>query len=173
MSESQVSDVSSSKPAKSHRPASPKGCLIFLWVSGVLAILLFLTPTFYVIKYFAADNPGESASATKLDLTLLSAATGPAANAKALQIDRIAIDNSALLVLDLQKDPDPIWRARAARSLGQVLAIPYMNYTHPMEGLIAKSALSTAAVSDPDAQVKAAASDALQGVAKNGAVIER
>jgi len=144
-----------------------------MWVSGVVSILLFLAPTFYVIKYFAFDDAPESAMAGKLDLTLPASASGASADLKAEQIGRIGIDNSALLVLDLQKDKDPVWRTRAAHSLGQVLALPYVSVTHPMEGLLAKSALSTAAVSDPDPEVKSAAEEALHGVARNGAVIER
>jgi hypothetical protein len=159
--------------AKSDKAATPKGCLVFMWISGVVAILLFLAPTAYVIKYFAFDSPAESAAVPKLNLTLPSTASGPAADLKTKQISTISLANSAVLVQDLQKDPDPVWRARAARSLGQMLAIPYSSVTHPMEGLIAKSALSTAAVSDKDDTVRAAASDALHGVARNGAVIER
>lgn len=144
-----------------------------MWISGVVAIVLFLAPTAYVIKYFAFDSPAESAAVSKLNLTLPASATGAAADLKAKQIGTISIANGALLVQDLQKDPDAVWRARAAMSLGQMLALPYSSVTHPMEGLIAKSALSTAAVSDKDAQVRTAASDALHGVARNGAVIER
>jgi hypothetical protein len=158
---------------KSDKAATPKGCLVFMWISGVVAILLFLAPTAYVIKYFAFDSPSENAAVSRLDLSLVSFALGPATERKEKQISTISITNSALLVQDLQKDPDPVWRARAATSLGQMLALPYSSVTHPMEGLIAKSALSTAAVSDKDAQVRIAASDALHGVARNGAVIER
>lgn len=174
MSESPVTQTpSSNKSGKSDKAVTPKGCLVFMWVSGIVAILLFLAPTCYVIKYFAFDSPPEIAAVSKLDLTVPSTASGADAQLKAYQISQIAIGNSALLVQDLQKDPDPIWRARAAQSLGRVLALPFVSFTHPMEGLIAKSALSTAAVSDKDVTVRNVASEALHGVARNGAVIER
>ena len=174
MNDPSVSDASSSsKTAKSDKAVTPKGCLVFMRVSGVVAILLFLTPAFFVIKYYAVDSPSEAARARMLDLTVRSTMKGPKADLKSKQIGRITINNSALLVADLQRDPDPNWRAQAATSLGKVLVLPYVSFSHPMEGLIAKSTLSTAAVSDPDPGVRKAASDALQTVAEHGAVIER
>src|SRR5450631_313521 len=105
MSESPVSKTPSTtaKSGKSNKAVTPKGCLVFMWLSGVVSILLFLAPTCYVIKYFAFDSPSEIAAISKLNLRVPSSASGLDARLKAYQIRQITITNSALLVQDLQK----------------------------------------------------------------------
>lgn len=56
-SETPVADAGSSPPS---RPAMPPFARWLMRVTGLIAILLFLTPTVYVIKYYAFDRPQEA-----------------------------------------------------------------------------------------------------------------
>ena len=58
------------------RPALPPGARRFLRASGVLALLAFLTPTGFVIKYYALDRPREEARARTVSLARITPPVG-------------------------------------------------------------------------------------------------
>lgn len=144
-----------------------------MWVSGVVALALFLTPAGYVVKYYAFDRGAELSRADRLELTVSSTAAPGLLSRKSAQVNDTQVSNTALLVRVLEQDPHSTWRLAAVKSLGAMLTRPYVNYTHPLECLSAKAELSHAAVADGDARVRATASDMLGVVAEHGAVIRR
>jgi hypothetical protein len=170
---SSTNSEAEAKPKRSEKAATPKGCAAFMWVSGILALALFLVPTGYVVKYYVVDNGPETARASGLDLTTRSTGSNRAVTAKRAMIGDNGVGNVALLVRVLEQDPDPAWRLLAVDSLAAVLARPHVDYLYPMECLSAKAALSNAAVADADPSVRSAASDAIEKVAEHGAVIVR
>ena len=60
----------------SPRPAISPGARRFLRVSGVLALLAFLTPAGFVVKYYAFDRAHEEARAQAVSLAKLTASVG-------------------------------------------------------------------------------------------------
>lgn len=125
-------------------------------VTFAITLLLFLTPTFYALKYYAADKPREDAlqAGTLSDPALPHAEYLP-------RLERHA------------RDANPAVRLQAAGRIGAVLREPYISLKRPIECLSAKATLSELAARDPDPAVRAAASEELGKVAQGGAVIRR
>ena len=132
-------------------------------LSGAAALLLFLLPTFYVLKFYALDQP-RALSHTNQTLT-------PSAKAALLAShDPDAMLQQAHL---LRHDPDPALRGAAASALEASVQMPGRGWQRPMETLTAKASLAEAAAQDADPAVRAKASAALQEIARHGAVIRR
>ncbi len=127
-------------------------------VTFAITMLLFLTPTFYAIKYYAVDKPREQRYAWELSVMPLAAA--PTADALPLLEERAQDRNSDT-------------RVPAVRQIGAILRSRGINYWIPIECLSAKATLSSLAARDPDPAVRAAASEELGKVALGGAVIRR
>ena len=123
-----------------------------------ITLLLFLTPTFYAIKYYAIDKPREDSYAKELARTPLVAA--PIADALPWFEERAQDRNSDA-------------RVPAIRQIGTILRYRNINYWNPIECLSAKATLSELAARDPNPTVRAAASEELGKVAQGGAVIRR
>lgn len=148
-------------PTEELSPAPPKPTLPPFWkglmrVTFAITLLLFLTPTFYALKYYVADKPREDAlrAGTLTDRTLPHA--------------------DYLLILERHaRDAAPAARLQAVSRIGAVLREPYISLKRPIECLSAKATLSELAARDPDSAVRAAASEELGKVAQGGAVIRR
>ena len=148
-------------PAAAKAPTRPETPPTWKWlmrVTGTLALLLFLTPTFYVMKYYSVDLPREQ----KLQ--------GPHV-LEALQ----AGNPDALFYYTAlaRQAPDPANRRVAVQAMGNLLQQPGLNWKRPLESLSAKATLADLATKDPDATLRAAASQELGRVAQGGAVIRR
>ncbi|MCW3061565.1 MAG: hypothetical protein JWQ02_3386 [Capsulimonas sp.] len=161
-----MTDSNNSKTAAPARPPLPKALQWILRITGVVALLLFLAPTVYVIKYCLIDSPRESRlasqwSTTKDDPALLHAlaSTDP--------------DNIALATKTAQKHASAPYRLAAVQSLGKILAVKGVSYRRPMETVTAKATLGQIAVHDKDPEVRSAASTIIGEIAKNGAVLRR
>lgn len=127
-------------------------------VTFAVTLLLFLVPTFYVIKYYALDKPREQKYAWELRVMPLAAV--PTADALPLFEERAQDRNSGA-------------RVTAIRQIGAILRGRGINYWIPIECLSAKATLSSLAARDPNPAVRAAASEELGKVAQGGAVIRR
>lgn len=55
-------------PAAAARPSMPRSWRLLLRVTGAFALLLFLLPTVFVVKYYAFDRPREAARARLVSL---------------------------------------------------------------------------------------------------------
>ena len=148
-------------PTEELSPAPPKPTLPPFWkglmrVTFAVTLLLFLTPTFYALKYYIIDKPREDAlqAGTLNDPALPHADYLP-------RLERHA------------RDADPAARQQAVTRIGTVLREPYISLKRPIECLSAKATLSSLAARDPDPAVRAAASEELGKVAQGGAVIRR
>jgi hypothetical protein len=151
----------------------PRPARIFLWVSGIVGLALFLTPGFYVLKYYAFDKPGEDRRAAAVSL---------AAIPENDPLDRLSLETSiagdtatniALQCRVARSDAEPNLRIFAVNALGKTVGGPGTNFEYPMECLLAKYTLADIATHDPDPRVRTAASDALGAIAEHGAVILR
>lgn len=125
-------------------------------VTFAVTLLLFLTPTFYALKYYALDKPRED--------TLQVGTLNDPALPQADYLPRLERHARAA---------SPAVRLQAARRIGAVLGQPYVSLQRPIECLSAKATLSDLAARDPDPAVRAAASEELGKVAQGGAVIRR
>lgn len=145
--------------------APPKPTLPPFWkglmrVTFAVTLLLFLTPTFYAIKYYMVDKPGEEAYSHRIHPVM----GGPNTDLDALpQTVRQAQDRSS----------DQSTRLWMIEQIGLTLCQPYVSVRRPIECLSAKATLSDLAARDPDPMVQAAASEELGKVALGGAVIRR
>ncbi len=152
-------------PTKELSAAPPKPTLPPFWknlmrVTFAFTLLLFLTPTFYALKYYALDKPREEAYASRPHAVM----GGPNTDIDALpQTVHRAQDRRA----------DQSTRLWMIEQIGDTLRLPYISIQHPIECLSAKAALSSLATRDPDPAVRAAASEELGKVAQGGAVIQR
>ncbi len=139
------------------KPSAPPALKWLMRITGIIALLLFLTPTFYVVKYYALDLPRE----------------------KQLQgvhiLEALQDGNAdALFYFTAQaRSQDPAKRWFAVQSIGHLLQQPGIGWRRPLECLSAKATLAELAAKDPDAGVRAAASAELGKVAQSGAVIQR
>ena len=140
------------------KPSAPPALQWLMRVTGIVALLLFLTPTMYVVKYYAVDLPREKAL------------TGPHV-LEALQ----AGDPDALYYFTAQarQASDPVTRWSDIRGIGSLLRQPGIGWKRPLECLSAKATLAELATKDADPTVRAAASAELSQVAQTGAVIQR
>ncbi len=132
-------------------------------LSGAAALLLFLLPTFFVVKFYALDQPRALSRANQ--------PLSPSAKAALMAShDPDAMLQQAHL---LRHDPDPVWRSAAASALETSVQMPGRGWQRPLETLTAKASLAEAAAQDTDANVRATASAALHEIARHGAVIRR
>ncbi len=148
--------------------ARPTASPFWKWLmrlSGTLAILLFLTPSFYVIKYYAVDLPRERAIARPNLTKWLGDPQNP---------------DSLLAEVQAAKRPAPKeaptgqnYRVQAVREMGKTLRQPSMGWRRPMEALSAKAALAELAAHCADPSVKAAAAEELRKLAVGGATLNR
>ncbi|WP_125206305.1 hypothetical protein [Capsulimonas corticalis] len=161
-----MTDSENSARSSEARPPLPKPLQWILRITGVTALILFLTPTVYVVKYCFWDSPRES----KIASQWRTQKKDPALLQKLSSTDP---DNVALAMQTAQKHPDAQWRLAAVQSLGAMLAVHDVTYRRPMEVVTAKATLGQVAVHDADANVRTVASDIIGAIAKNGAVVRR
>jgi len=134
-------------------------------LSGTLAIALFLTPSFYVVKYYAFDLPREKAIA---------------AQGSAKWLDDPQNPDSMMAEVQAAKQPPrqegasgQSYRVQAIREMGKTLRLPGMGWRRPMESLSAKAALAELASHCVDPKVKSAAAEELRMLAIGGATLQR
>lgn len=144
-------------------PASPKPTLPPFWkwlmrVTFTVTMALFLTPTVYVVKYYAVDRLAEEAYVRQL----MVCACSPSLTTNAI----IYWERQAT---DVQAEN----RMPAIHALGVILHLPTVGITRPLECLSAKATLADLAAKDKNPAVRAAASEELGKVAQGGAVIRR
>jgi len=152
-------------PSKEAKPSMSTGQKAFLRFSGFLAMVLFLLPTFYVVKYYTFDRPGEAAAVK---------AERAGAIAKTYELPATASATDLPVIADYAKRAqNPQDRIDAITQLGVVLGDMKNSFTHPIEALQAKSTLADIATHEPDPQVKVAAQDVIGRIAQGGAVLQR
>ena len=149
-------------------PIKPTASPFWTWMlrlSGTLAIALFLTPSFYVVKYYAFDLPREKAIAVPISSRWFADPQNP---------------DSLLAEVQAAKQPAPeaagqgqSYRIQAIRDLGKTLRMSGMGWRRPMESLSAKAALAELASHCVDPKVKAAAAEELRKLALGGATLQR
>ncbi len=143
--------------------AMPASWQWLLRITGAVALLLFLTPTFYVVKYYSLDLPHEQAKAKIVS----------ASDYKFAGKNNLTADDMPALTKILHNDND--WEAREAAvgGLETVLLQPGIGWKRPLECLSAKAALAEVAAKDTNPTIRQEASSALANVAQGGAVIRR
>jgi len=146
-------------------------------VSGILALVLFLLPTIYAIKYVAVDAPRETAlinaynrAAKKRGVSFL---VSPVFDQLHGMITVRDFDHVPLLTRVAQLDPDPVLRRQAVITLGEILLKPKASMERPFEALGGKAALAQVAAHDQDPEVLTEARKAIDAIAQNGAVVRR
>ena len=149
-------------------PNAPRGGRVLLRVTGVLALLAFLTPAGYVVKFYAFDRPREEARTVPLGRL-----SPGEARAKRAALTASDPDNLLLQARVARQDADPQWRREAIQALGRTLRGRDVMVRRPLETLTAKAALAEAAERDPEPSVRAAAAQTLGEVAQQGAVVRR
>ncbi len=151
-----------SPPSAPNPPPKPVLKPFWKWLlraTTATAMLLFLAPTFYVLKYYGLDRPREEALARRPEMM-----GGP-------ETDPDALLRASRLAGDLHKPASS--RQRAIRGIGLTLRRPGIGWKRPLECLTAKATLADIAAKDPDPAVRAAASEEIGKVAQQGAVIRR
>jgi hypothetical protein len=128
-------------------------------VTGILCLVTLMTPPAYYFKYLIFDSPGENAA--------LSATNIPANPPLSFHYIQLEINRANSVQTAAQA------REQAISWLESLVLSPNAQITHPVECMLAKSTLSTLAVTNTNPAVQIAASTALDAVARNGAVIER
>ena len=159
-----------SEKAGATKPLVSKPWRMFSRISGIAALALFLTPTAYVMKYYMVDQPKE-ARLTKELIVPANAAQVP--QRAQILIDTPDPDNVALQEQVAAHSSDPVLRRRAVLAMAAMVSRPYATLRRPMETLAAKAEIASVAAHDTDAGVRAAASDSLGKIARQGAVIRR
>ncbi len=148
--------MSSQESAPPPKPTLPPFWKWLMRVTFAVTMTLFLAPAVYVVKYYALDRPREEA---------LAAPPTP---------DLAAPRADYLLALEKRaRNVGAGSRLEVVRRIGLILRDPGISYRRPMECLSAKATLADLAAKDPDAAVRAAASQELGKVAQGGAVIRR
>ncbi|MGO8672729.1 MAG: hypothetical protein ACLQVD_15360 [Capsulimonadaceae bacterium] len=151
-------------------------------VSGVVAMILFLLPSFYVVKYYAVDRARETAIVRRIapdDLSPRPGTTSANVAQKWSAIrsvnQRVNADDLPLLVAIAQNETGDQVRLRLAAldALGNILRRLAINVERPLEAVQAKSAIAGLAESEPNPTVRTAAQNALGKIARGGAVIRR
>ncbi len=159
--------MSTALPPPRPKIEAPPAWKWLMRVTGTFAMLLFLTPTFFVVKYYGVDKPREdklvrAASAADGNYwNTYNSSTGLSAN------DLPALTWIARNAHDWEIQQDAIGAAES------VLLQPRVGWERPLECLSAKAGLAEAATKDPNSEVRRTASDALGKVAQGGAVIRR
>ncbi len=124
-----------------------------------LTMVLFLTPAFYAVKYFAADKPAETAKVHA---------------SPSIPVSQIPLGAENLPLLeDRARHGAAVERIPAVRRMGETLRLPYVSVKRPLECLSAKAALADLATHAPDLEVRAAASEELGKVASGGGAVIR
>lgn len=143
------------QPAK---PAMPASWQWLLRLTGIFALLLFLTPTFYVIKYYSLDLPREQAKVKSVSASDYNFAGNK----------NLTADDLPALTKILHNEQD--WEARkeAVGGLKTVLLQPGIGWKRPLECLSAKAALAEVAAKDTNPTIRQEASAALASVAQGG-----
>ena len=159
--------MSTAPPAARAKIETPPAWKWLMRVTGTFAMLLFLTPTFYVAKYYVMDKPREDKH-----VRVASAADGnywlnysDASN--------LGADDLPALTWIARNAHDWELQQEAIGAVEGVLLQPRVNWKRPLECLSAKAALAELATKDPSPNVRQAASDAVGKVAQRGAVIRR
>ena len=129
-------------------------------LTAAVTLALFLTPTFYVGKYYALDLPREKAIAGPHGLQWLQNPHNPD--------DLLAETHTASRPLAEEFNPAQRYRIQAIQAMGQTLRLPEVRWKRPMECLSAKAALADLAAKDAEPQVRAAASEELAQIAQGG-----
>ncbi len=127
-------------------------------VTFAVTMALFLTPTVYVVKYYAVDKPAEEAYVRQLATC---ACQPPVTMNAIIYWERQATDVQAGN------------RIQAIHTLGVILHLPAVGAKRPLECLSAKATLADLATKGKNPDVRAAASEELGKVAQSGAVIRR
>ena len=149
-------------------PIKPTASPFWKWLmrlSGTLAIALFLTPSFYVVKYYAFDLPREKAIAEPGSAKWHDDPQNPDSIMAEVQVTKQPPHEEAV-----QGQSD---RIQAIRELGKTLRLPGMGWRRPMESLSAKAALAELASHCIDPKVKSAAAEELRNLALGGATLQR
>ena len=144
-------------------PTMPKSWQWLLRITGLVAMLLFLTPTAYVVKYYAVDLPRER------KITL------PNSPNQLFAMTDLTADDLPALEKIIRGGQDCDWEEQQAAitAAENVLLQPEVVWERPLECLSVKATLANAATTDPSPNVREAASNALQKIAQRGAVIQR
>lgn len=159
------------------RPSASPAMKLFMRISGVLAMALFLLPTFYVLKYYLCDAARENAIVERIapdDTRPHHGSVNLAAKWQAIDA-RLASDPDYLPLLQAvaQYDASKALRLAAVGQLGDVMSRTSVSFARPLETVKAKSALAAIAESESDPSVKQAAQAALGKIAQNGVVVQR
>jgi hypothetical protein len=160
-----MTDSASPTPAN-HKPTLAPGQKIFLRISGVIAMALFLLPTFYLLKYYAFDSARESRQVGQTRTAIN--------NDRPITLPNNATAGDLPVLAEVAHDAhDPAMRVTAIQEIGRVLGNTSVNFERPMECLQAKSALAEIAAHDSNATVKSAAQEEIGKIAQGGAVVRR
>lgn len=133
-------------------------------LSALLTLTLFLTPTFYVVKYYSLDLPREKALAQSA-----SRWQADPGNPDCL----LAEEKSARQSSSKSRASNKLLRVPAVLAIGAALRQPGVSWRRPMECLSAKATLAELAAKDPDMAVRTAATQELEKVARGGATLHR
>ena len=148
------------------RPAMSTGQKMFLRFSGVLAMALFLLPTFYVVKYFALDSGREN--------DLANIARTAIKNGMAVKLPASATPDELPMLAEIAREGKSTkQRVEAIDLMGGELQRRSLSFERPMECVLAKSMLADIAAHDTDAAVRSAAQDEIGKIAQSGVVVRR
>jgi hypothetical protein len=157
-----TSESPSHSPAQ--RPKLSPNQRRFLGIASVITLVLFVAPSFYIVKYNTIDRPREKSIAERC--------FAPVPTDEARQrISSPDPDNIELQERVVRDSPDAALRSSAVSAMAAMAG--RASFTRPMEALNAKMTLAYVAAHDPDAAVRQAAADALAGLARRGAVLQR
>lgn len=149
----------------------------FMRVSGIIAAVLFLSPSLYAVKYAAYDSPRENKLIQAFDSAdrASRARTADPAAQRSVQatLHSHSVDNIPLLSKAAQQNPDAVIRRDAVITLGEILLKPSVSIRRPIEALQGKAALAAVASHDIDPEVQLHAQQAIDAIARNGAVLRR
>jgi len=168
MTDNETISTSPSPPAETKKPMS-RGQKALLRITGYVAIILFLLPTVYVVKYYAFDRAGEAAA-----IASERAGNDVSKRQNAYRLPAVPTANDLPVIADYaQRAQYPADRINAISIVGYLLGDITTTLTHPIEAIEAKASLADIATHAPDPKVKAAAQDVLGKIAKDGVVLQR
>lgn len=134
-------------------------------LTAAVTLLLFLTPTFYVVKYYAVDLPRE---------TLLASPHPWGWRLEPYNADYLLAEGRTASRLPVKRSAeDQEYRILAIRAMGTTLRRRGMGWKRPLESISGKATLAELASKDKDPAVKSAAAEELEKIALGGAVIRR